>query len=780
MAASRLRMAERALSGICQGALEQPVLRALRLIEAHPAVVQVTAVRSTPDDGFIRATVEIRTEMANGWRAAGVSPSGVREVEPVSFTFSKSFPLFAPRITLRTDFNRSHPHLQPSSLEHDPEPCLVAGSPRELMRLRGMEGLLEQLVLWLDKAATAELIDPKQGWEPVRRDYLDDLIVADASWLTSLPTLDSRCVAFKADYYIAGTGSAYRISLPKSDPVALGPKLADEWRYRSFQSGGRSGNTHALVAWSGKRPNGQRFIADRYLPETVATVDELLTRGGELGCREVLEAKLRLLTSRLSAAQLEAGLPIAVLLLARRPCEVIGTFSLIELCPYVIEIRGGDALSAGSGKTVRTAMHRDEISPELLKRASGDATQSTRPWSLLGCGSVGSKMALHLARAGCGPASIVDNADMQPHNFARHATLPSDTKYEALCWVPKTHHLAETLAPFGQKPAAHYTDIVGHTAQTKTLAPLYASESFAAVNATGSASVREALCLPDVAADRPRIVEACLLGIGRVGLMTVEGTGANPSSTDLMCEAYRLMLAQNEWRKEVFNTQGEAIAIGQGCSAVTMPLSDASLSTLVAPMAAQFRVYQRTGLPKAGEVLLGRVAADGLGQDWQRTDVPPRLIIGDPQGITVRLSPAVDENVRREVARHPGSETGGILVGRYSDVGNCFHVVDSLPAPPDSRFSRNEFVLGTEGLKPMVRNLIEGSGGALYVLGTWHNHLIPSGPSGLDKRTAALLALRQYFPVLMLISTPTGYTHLFAEALPALVPTGIASEGASS
>jgi hypothetical protein len=138
------------------------VRRALRLIEAHPSVVGVTADRIEGSEATL-AVVEIRTELANAWRAAGVSPSGVRTVEPVTFVFTAGYPLGAPRIRLREDFNRSHPHIQPSRDGGRPEPCLVAGSPREVLRVRGMGGLFEQLVDWLDKAAVAQLIDPQHG-----------------------------------------------------------------------------------------------------------------------------------------------------------------------------------------------------------------------------------------------------------------------------------------------------------------------------------------------------------------------------------------------------------------------------------------------------------------------------------------------------------------------------------------------------------------------------------------------------------------------------------------
>jgi hypothetical protein len=742
------------------------VRRALRLIEAHPSVVGVTADRIEGSEATL-AVVEIRTELANAWRAAGVSPSGVRTVEPVTFVFTAGYPLGAPRIRLREDFNRSHPHIQPSRDGGRPEPCLVAGSPREVLRVRGMGGLFEQLVDWLDKAAVAQLIDPQHGWEPVRRDGIDDVVVADATWLTGLPTREGGCSVFPAWYY-ASRGAdfvTYRIGLPQGIAVPLGPKFAGEWRYAPVGNTGWTGNTHALVAWSGKLPNGQPFIADRYLPETVTTIDDLLARAAELGCREFLAPKLGLLQDRISAANLRDGQPVGVLLLARRPFDVIGTASPVEICPYVVELRGGEALASGSGKPVRTAMHRDEISPELLRRAAGDDGIALRPWTLIGCGSIGSKIAVHLARSGRGPAAVIDDGNMQPHNFARYGTLPSENKIESFWSIPKAYYLAEALAPLKQPTAPHHVDIVAYAFDEKSIAAFVATDSFAVVNTTGSASVREALVLGGVAASRPRAIEACMLGIGSVGLMAIEGPGANPSATDLICEAYRLIHADRNLRVEVFNTEAEAIAIGQGCSAVTMPLSDGRLSSFTAPMSEHIRRLQRDGLLAGGEVLVGSLAADGLNQTWHRTEIAPRIVVGDGRSSVVRLSPTVDATIRQEVAARPGSETGGIIVGRYSDVANAFHVVDTMPAPPDSKFSRDEFVLGTEGLRPMLEDLIEGSGGALYALGTWHNHLVPSGPSGRDVRTAALLSISQYFPLLMLIHTPTGYVHFTAEAL---------------
>jgi hypothetical protein len=128
-------------------------------------------------------------------------------------------------------------------------------------------------------------------------------------------------------------------------------------------------------------------------------------------------------------------------------------------------------------------------------------------------------------------------------------------------------------------------------------------------------------------------------------------------------------------------------------------------------------------------------------------------------------------------------ETGGVLIGRWSDVTSTFHVVDVLSAPEDSVFSRDLFVLGTSGLKEALTDIVSRSRGVLYPLGTWHNHLADFGPSRIDRRAAQMLAHQQHFPVLLLIRTPTGYRFLTAESLRLPAPkdaTPPTKEGLSS
>ncbi|TIW50068.1 MAG: hypothetical protein E5V60_35170, partial [Mesorhizobium sp.] len=76
--------------------------------------------------------------------------------------------------------------------------------------------------------------------------------------------------------------------------------------------------------------------------------------------------------------------------------------------------------------------------PALLRAVS--AAPSYPPFSLVGCGSVGSKTALHLARAGAQILAVSDSNELRPHNMARHALVRPP-----LPW-PKAFELSDELA----------------------------------------------------------------------------------------------------------------------------------------------------------------------------------------------------------------------------------------------------------------------------------------------------------------------------------------------
>jgi len=69
-----------------------------------------------------------------------------------------------------------------------------------MLQERGCSVIVDQLARWLENAALGRLIDPDHGWEPVRRDSLDDVIVADAAHLRGLVTRQRGRAVVPFDY----------------------------------------------------------------------------------------------------------------------------------------------------------------------------------------------------------------------------------------------------------------------------------------------------------------------------------------------------------------------------------------------------------------------------------------------------------------------------------------------------------------------------------------------------------------------------------------------------
>jgi hypothetical protein len=106
------------------------------------------------------------------------------------------------------------------------------------------------------------------------------------------------------------------------------------------------------------------------------------------------------------------------------------------------------------------------------------------------------------------------------------------------------------------------------------------------------------------------------------------------------------------------------------------------------------------------------------------------------------------------------------LMGRISEAARSFYVTDVLPAPDDSERTAGGFVLGTRGARAAIADHAESCGYSLFCLGTWHSHLMTSGPSSTDRATAAAVALARLAPSVLVIHTPSGFRALLADGWP--------------
>jgi len=750
--------------------------RTLRIIGAHSNVVEISPPRADHVTGAWEVEVALRLGLPNAWVADGRSPNGVQVHETVTVRFPAGFPLRAPIVFLRQDFDRSLAHVLPGDPATRPRPCLFDGDLSELLQQQGIAAILNQLVQWLERAALGQLIDPAQGWEPVRRDSLADFIVADAGALRALVARKGGHAVFVFEYavLIEPDGGAMLHGAVSAERVVFNPKTADKLFTRIPPEAGdrwQIGRSIAIVAWPGRDPSGKPIVTNVYQPETVTEIASLNARATDYGCATELTSALRWLETSVAQWRLSSTAPIAVILAARRPYPVIGTNSPIELCPYIVDVGAPKLLPEGDQTPVRPAGHRQSITPDLLRRLSDDRDNNAEriSWVQLGCGSLGSKIALHLARAGRAPMIIIDRSYFSPHNAARHALMPRPGGMQASWLGDKAAALAEAIKGLGQDAEPVVGDIVAITRNKERARKTLPKRAWAIVNATASLTARGALASIPRGIEIPRVIETVLFAAGKFGVVTVEGPRRNPDSLDLMAETYSLAREQETLRALMFAEGAELTrqSIGEGCGSATMPLSDARVSLLAAPMAEIIAGLQRESLPdRGGRIQIAAVGEDGISVAWSAYEVEPAIIVPvqGPEGWRVHLSARAACKINDEVSRWPKVETGGILMGRMSEAARSFYITGILPAPEDSERSAGGFCLGTRGARRMISDYAESSGYSLFCLGTWHSHLAPSGPSTTDRATAATVALARLAPSVLLIHTPAGHIALLAHA----------------
>lgn len=742
----------------------------LRVVKLHPQIVSASLSELGENECRIAALFDV--EMPFDVRARGLSATGVKAHEPIEIVIRAGYPWKSPTIYFRQDFPRDFPHLQPSLPEALPRPCLVDGSQDEYFAHfglieAGILGLLDQLSTWLAKAAVDDLIDPKQGWEPIVRRDLTDTMILDSEKLRSTLSLNGNWCCYTTNFYKFGDADA---ALGQGSRLFLYPtsKLISIFKRNReiFTSGelrgarGIQGATITAVI-TPDREGGAPRINDKYFPETVSTYPELLRRAEELGCGKQLRDLFRKLAEYWEDYHCEVPVPIGIILVARRPFPLIGSSSPIELIPYCLEL-----FPTGNWKTfwdqpgqnvVRPMRHLAVATASFLAQMA--PSPPSGPIALIGCGSVGSKVALHLARSGVPITGLSDTAVLSPHNMARHALVRPPLV------LGKAEELAVELLELGQRPSTYIDNVVEGLRSDEERRLIAPDNTERVLNTTASLLVREGLSGVSKSDFPPRISEIALFGRGQGAFLLSEGAARNPTLVDLLSELSAVVTpAERELLFDPDNGLSE-VQIGQGCGSMTMPMSDARLSAMTAAAA---EIYQETILDDVNGVLtIGHKSKTEHSTIWRSLSVPPFLevpIEGSSEW-KLRISSRVLETIHRDVALYPTVETGGLLIGTTSARLRLITVVDTLPAPIDSIRTASLFQLGTKGLKRAIMARHKNSGGSLFDVGTWHTHLADHGPSALDRKTASQLAAERPPPSILLISTPMRF-HALVGSLP--------------
>jgi integrative and conjugative element protein (TIGR02256 family) len=763
--------------GSPKGILHREAECARKIIQSHPSVNEEVGVPRSFNNGGFEINFEVSVPLPSRSNKKGVTETGVKSREPVIFHFPPTYPFQAPAILLRPDFNRSLPHLHPvfrSNEKGHIVPCVYDGPLDDLLHQQGdgLSEILNQLLDWLAKAAIDDLIDPIQGWEPIRRDDTFGWVVCDLAGFRDLVEEKEGAMAYQCRFwelkerkepsYFVG-GIDHRKQRDITPFLIKNSFFAD----KSLLSPSYASLT--IFAWA-----NSEAIIDRYLPESIYSLHQLHERAREYGCYEPLRNVFVSLCWAIKEASLDMPIfPIFVILCARRPCDLIGDDSSLELIPYVVECHVEDAKLPFAESAIRIRKdspvfplgHRHALTSNLLRRMSGGTdTMNDGPIVHIGCGSVGSKIAMHLARSGHGPFKLIDKAAFSPHNVARHALIP----VSEIPGQPKASLLAEQIKMLRTEAEPYNDDIATLCQRSDLNALVFPHDTRLVIESTGSMAVRELLVALSPKKLTGRLLHAALYESGRIGIMALEGRGRNPNMCDLVIRFWDERVDNHDIRSklQIFSDAMNRQEVGLGCGSHTMVMPDTRVSLYAAGIAERARQVLEGGATQNGELWIGTLEANELQVSWRLVELDQTKVLSvkAKNKWEIRILEQASTQISKEAERYEDIETGGVLIGRISLTRRCFTISRVIEAPPDSKRSQNLFVLGTRGLKKQVKEINDKSGGFLSYVGTWHSHPKGGEPSALDKDSLERMKrLRFGAPAVSLIWMPSGLKAIIDE-----------------
>jgi len=687
--------------------------KAHKYITEHNVFNDVSDIEVDSSDSNAKISANVTVNLPSKFIKAGITEIGVKKNEDVKFLFSSSFPLKAPTIQLRDDFPRCFPHINPS--EKRVLPCIYEGDLSELLQQSGwMNEILNQLVDWLEKAASNDLLNYEQGWEPMRNDRIEGFIRYDIDDVLSAieKIKQSSYLNLKIDY-ISRNGAIIAGSLPQKDNV----KIAQ------------------LAIFITPK------VVEEYVPNDIMNLGQLCNYANSIGLDGLKDTIKEIDLGNIDDDKL------FVILAIRRPADIIGTDSNIEFLNFVINKKPNHRRNKGKEKkrtlpdcTIGMLTHVSLKSPALLQRISGAKINKDeiKPIVLLGCGSLGSKVGIHLTRNGNGPFRCIDNDLFMPHNNARHALTFTYPENKAELMSLSILSISGTKA----EPVKENAFDVDY------------SNSRMIIDSTASLPVRNFLMSRS---DLPPIVSCSLYRKGRCGLLLIENRERTSRLTSIWAYLYYRSLSDTEIRKTLFSRNLDGVLIGQSCSSQTLVVDDARISLMASTMSLRIQGVLENGLPDNSEILISEYDDNySLTSRMYAVSEFVKLESKKERDWEVYISGPVIDKMRELMHEKKPNETGGALLGSVFLYPKAIVITGLIKAPPDSTETPALFMMGIEGLEQEIKKTGRMTNGKVTYLGTWHSHPHGGGPSSTDKGTfRKLLFVRNYEPTVCLIVTET-------------------------
>ena len=691
---------------------------ARKFAEEHKSVINIYD-NYINDKDLICFYIDVKVNLPSSYKANSKTDKGVRDIERVILEFPKVFPYKAPKVYLRDDFNRNFPHINPITDKFNP--CIFEGSVDELLQQQSwMDGILDQLVDWLETSASNSLINPEQGWEPMRVDDNNGVIIYDRKFLIKKHVINKEFTS--------------NIFYNKTDKFLIARVTEIEEKIEPFD------NSIMLCFYS-------TTVSDEYMPYTIKRFTDLETFAKHNNI-DNFKGSVNKNFIELKKQNVEL---LFISFYIKRPYTVIGTNSDIEILNFTLELKEykkTNEVYQNANVTILSGLNLSDT--KLLQQFSG-ATQVIKENKMImqiGCGSLGSKITLHLARNGNENFKLIDEKYFVPNNNARHALFSSSSLNT------KVELLQKAMQEIGLKNINAISKNIFDIADFET------SAEDIIIDSTASLSVNNYLTKKEF---EGRLIHTSLYNNGTIAFVGIEGIDREVKIIDVTSLMYQKCTEDNEIAKKITNTHATYQSTGQGCGSFTTISSDATISISASGMSNLIQSKINNDFSDDGEFLLGVMDENNLGMSWETTTIQPLNIqhIKGPQGEDweIRIFQNILDDIKIESDKWNDLETGGILIGHISIPTQTIVITGQIEAPEDSERGVTKFYSGVKGLNEKIKSIEKSSARMITQLGTWHSHPnSSSNPSSIDLGSKRkMYEDRNNMPTVCLISGTDGY-----------------------
>ncbi len=674
-------------------------------------------------DGMVALALDIKIDLPT---LGNFEEIDIRPIEPILLVFDlKSYPSVAPRVyTDRLSFPKDQlAHLYIAKNDKPPAFCLVRGNIDDWYATKRASDLVIRTKNWLRDAALGTLSTDSAQFDPMRLEGYSGTFIYDYDSIANIVNskkslLDNGNTAIAVfrrieigTFQFVKQINSENIQASIIELLAAFKKEAEKLKTDHFHVG--------YIVWSADDKVCKEYLIN--MPKELKHFKSYCSSYGiDLTELERIETQL----------DINIFKEIPVIVAIRRPNKVIGFNGSIEFSNHIMIIDSDDKVGGKIDDNVllKFSSHNQPLTHKMAKMISG--VSPTNELSLvLGCGALGSKIVMHLARSGQQQLVLSDPDVISPHNMTRHALLGDQVGLNKATAIVKS---LERIFPDQKteisdlkKPGLSFTKaefnkpwkwIFDFTASENVFNALINEKSFTA----------------------PKICRANISDLGNLGLMVIEGKERNPRIDDVQVYLHSLYDEKpkiQEWlKREDENAAGTvSFNVGVGCNSETTILADDAISSHAAYFSAVIKRQMKNKSQK-GKIFLNRIAdSQNYSIETEVIDVEPFTIINavNDSTWTIRYKDGIVKRLITQKNRAGKKETGGVFIGVVNYKTKTIHVTDLIDAPPDSKSNAVCFFRGHTGLPEKIQSIREKSGNQLGYIGEWHSH--PHGPDGLSE-----------------------------------------------